>query len=100
MGTTEHLAAEDPYSEATALELWAAGELHDETGAGSAALAVGAMTGAAGGPGRVLRAVRAGSLRESRSGTGAARAGSETEAGGPGWAWSPSRPVCVRRGAA
>jgi hypothetical protein len=44
MGTTEHLAAGDPYSEATALELWAAGELHDEA-AGSAALAVGAMTG-------------------------------------------------------
>ncbi len=45
MGTREHLAAGDPYSEATALELWAAGELHDETGAGNAALAVGAMTG-------------------------------------------------------
>jgi hypothetical protein len=45
MGTREHLAAGDPYSEATALELWAAGELHDETGARSAALAVGAMTG-------------------------------------------------------
>jgi hypothetical protein len=45
MGTTEHLAAGDPYSEATALELWAAGELQDQAGAGSAALAVGAMTG-------------------------------------------------------
>ena len=45
MGTREHLQAGDPYSEATALELWASGELHDETGAGNAALAVGAMTG-------------------------------------------------------
>jgi len=45
MGTREHLQAGDPYSEATALELWAAGELPDEAGAGSAALAVGAMTG-------------------------------------------------------
>jgi hypothetical protein len=45
MGTTEQLAAGDPYSEATALELWGAGELHDEAGRGSAALAVGAMTG-------------------------------------------------------
>ncbi len=45
MGTREHLAAGDPYSEATALELWAAGELHDQAGAGSAALAAGAMTG-------------------------------------------------------
>jgi hypothetical protein len=45
MGTREHLAAGDPYSEATALELWGAGELNDETGASNAALAVGAMTG-------------------------------------------------------
>ncbi len=45
MGTREHLEAGDPYSEATALELWAAGELHDEAGAGNPALAVGAMTG-------------------------------------------------------
>ena len=45
MGTREQLQAGDPYSEATSLELWASGELHDETGAGSAALAVGAMTG-------------------------------------------------------
>jgi hypothetical protein len=45
MGTREHLADGDPYSEATALELWGAGELHDETGPGNAALAVGAMTG-------------------------------------------------------
>jgi hypothetical protein len=38
MGTTEHLAAGDPYVEATAMELWAAGELHDDAdsrGAGS-----------------------------------------------------------------
>ena len=44
MGTREHLQAGDPYSEATALELWASGELNDDAGAGSAALAVGAMT--------------------------------------------------------
>jgi hypothetical protein len=34
MGTMEHLAAGDPYTEATAMELWAAGELHDEAGSG------------------------------------------------------------------
>jgi hypothetical protein len=45
MGTTEHLAAGDPYSEATALELWAAGELHDEAGPMGSGLIVGAMTG-------------------------------------------------------
>jgi len=45
MGSMEHLAAGDPSSEATALELWAAGELHDEDGARGAGLAVGAMTG-------------------------------------------------------
>jgi hypothetical protein len=45
MGTREHLAAGDPYSEATTLELWAAGELQDETGTGNAALAVSAITG-------------------------------------------------------
>jgi hypothetical protein len=44
MGTREHLQAGDPYSEATALELWAAGELGDEERAGSMALAVGGMT--------------------------------------------------------
>jgi hypothetical protein len=45
MGTREHLAAGDPYSEATALELWGAGELPDEAGAGSASLVVGMMLG-------------------------------------------------------
>jgi len=43
MGTREHLAAGDPYAEATAMELWAAGELHDEAGSGGRTLAVGAM---------------------------------------------------------
>jgi hypothetical protein len=45
MGTTELLAAGDPYTEATAMELWAAGELHDEAGSGGTALVVGGMTG-------------------------------------------------------
>lgn len=45
MGTREHLKAGDPYSEATALELWGAGELNDETGTGGMAVAVGTMTG-------------------------------------------------------
>ena len=44
-GNQEHLAAGDPYAEATAMELWAAGELHDEAGSGGATLVVGAMTG-------------------------------------------------------
>jgi hypothetical protein len=44
MGTMEHLAVGDPYSEATAMELWAAGELHDEAGSGGATLVVGVMT--------------------------------------------------------
>jgi hypothetical protein len=45
MGTTEHLASGDPYTDATALELWAAGELHDEAGISGPGLTVGAMTG-------------------------------------------------------
>jgi hypothetical protein len=45
MGTMEHLAVGDPYTEATAMELWAAGELHDEAGSGGSTLVVGAMTG-------------------------------------------------------
>jgi hypothetical protein len=45
MGTMEHLAAGDPYTEATAMELWAAGELHDEAGSGGTTLVVGIMTG-------------------------------------------------------
>ena len=45
MGTREHLAAGDPYAEATAMELWAAGELHDEAGSGGATMVIGAMTG-------------------------------------------------------
>lgn len=45
MGTTEYLAAGDPYAEATAMELWAAGELQDEAGSGGTTLMVGAMTG-------------------------------------------------------
>lgn len=45
MGTREYLAAGDPYPEATAMELWAAGELHDETDAAGTPLIVGAMTG-------------------------------------------------------
>jgi hypothetical protein len=45
MGTREHLAAGDPYTEATAMELWGAGELHDETVSRGATLVVGAMTG-------------------------------------------------------
>jgi hypothetical protein len=44
MGTMEQLAAGDPYSEATAMELWAAGELHDEAGSGGTTLVIGAMT--------------------------------------------------------
>jgi hypothetical protein len=44
MGTSEHTVAGDPRSEATTLELWGAGELRDETGAGNVPLAVGAMT--------------------------------------------------------
>ena len=44
MGTREHLAAGDPYAEATAMELWAAGELHDEAGSGGATLVIGGMT--------------------------------------------------------
>jgi hypothetical protein len=35
----------DSCAEATALELWAAGELHDEAGPSGAALGVGAMIG-------------------------------------------------------
>jgi hypothetical protein len=45
MGTREHLAAGDPYTDATAMELWAAGELHDEAGSSGTSLVVGAMTG-------------------------------------------------------
>jgi hypothetical protein len=45
MGTREHLAAGDPYAEATAMELWGAGELHDEAGSGGTTIVVGAMTG-------------------------------------------------------
>lgn len=45
MGTREHLTAGDPYTEATALELWGAGELHDETGTGGSGLAVAMITG-------------------------------------------------------
>ncbi len=44
MGTTEQLAVGDPYVEATAMELWAAGELRDEAGSGGRTLMVGAMT--------------------------------------------------------
>lgn len=44
MGTTVQLTG-DPYVQATALELWAAGELHDEAGTGGVALGVGAMVG-------------------------------------------------------
>ena len=44
MRTMEHLGAGDPYAEATAMELWAAGELHDEAGSGGATLTVAAMT--------------------------------------------------------
>lgn len=45
MGTREHLAPGDPYDEATTMELWAAGELHDEADSGAATLVVGGMTG-------------------------------------------------------
>ncbi len=45
MGTREHLPAGDPYAEATAMELWGAGELHDEAGSGGATIVIGAMTG-------------------------------------------------------
>ena len=45
MGTREHLAAGDPYTEATALELWGAGELHDEAGSAGNGVTVAAMTG-------------------------------------------------------
>ena len=45
MGAREDLAEGDPYVEATSMELWAAGELHDEAGATSTAVVVGAMTG-------------------------------------------------------
>ncbi len=45
MGAVEQLATGDPYCEATALELWGAGELHDDTGAGGRTLMAGAMTG-------------------------------------------------------
>ncbi len=44
MGSTEYVAADDPHAEPTAMELWAAGELQDEAGSGSAILVVGAMT--------------------------------------------------------
>jgi hypothetical protein len=44
MGTREHLAAGDPYAEATALELWAAGELQDEAGSDGTTLVIGGMT--------------------------------------------------------
>ena len=40
----EHLGAGDPCAEATVMELWADGELHDEAGSGGATLVVGAMT--------------------------------------------------------
>jgi hypothetical protein len=45
MGTREQLAADDPYAEATAMELWGAGELKDEAGSGGTTVMVGAMTG-------------------------------------------------------
>jgi hypothetical protein len=45
MGTREHLAAGDPYTEATAMELWAAGELPDDAGSGGTTLVGGMMTG-------------------------------------------------------
>ncbi len=45
MGTRVHLTTGDPYAEATALELWAAGELHDEAGSRGLALEVEAMIG-------------------------------------------------------
>lgn len=45
MGTRVHLTTGDPYVEATALELWAAGELPDEAGSRGLAVEVGAMIG-------------------------------------------------------
>lgn len=45
MGTREHLQAGDPYVEATALELWAAGELPDDRTHGGTALAAAVVTG-------------------------------------------------------
>ena len=45
MGTRVHLTTGDPYAEATALELWAAGELDDERGSRGLALETGAMIG-------------------------------------------------------
>jgi len=43
MGTRVHLTTGDPYAEATALELWAAGELDDEGESRGLALEAGAM---------------------------------------------------------
>jgi hypothetical protein len=45
LGTGVQLTTGDPYAEATALELWAAGELHDETGSRGLGLGVGAIIG-------------------------------------------------------
>jgi hypothetical protein len=45
MGTKVHLTAGDPYAEATALELWAAGELHDEARSRASAPEIGTMIG-------------------------------------------------------
>jgi hypothetical protein len=45
MGTTEHRSAGEPNTKATPLELWATGELHDETGSPGPGLTLGAMTG-------------------------------------------------------
>jgi hypothetical protein len=45
MATTEQRAAGEPNSEATPLELWAMGELHDDTGSPGPGLTLGAMTG-------------------------------------------------------